>query len=89
MVCRDNSALGSGIRENTHLVLKVEDVYNYLEEPDIAILEILVNKINKGRRNDGKKENSYYVVNTDEPYAESIIDLIIREESTKQGMKGN
>lgn len=89
MVCGDNSALSSGIKENTHLVLKVEDVYNYLEEPDIAILEILVSKINKGRRNDGKKENSYYVVNTDEPYARSIIDLIIREESTKQEMKGN
>ena len=32
--------------------------------------------MNKGRYEEGKEENKYIVINTDEPYAEEVIDIL-------------
>lgn len=71
-------------KENTHIVIKREDVLKYLSEPEQIALEVILNRIIDGRRNDGKKPvNHYYVVNKDEPYADIISGVILGGEYRK------
>ncbi len=73
-------------KENTHVVVKMEDIFKYLEEPEQIALEKMLNKIIRGRVKDHKKPiNNYYVVNKDEPYAEVLHGIIIGGESVKEG----
>ena len=62
-------------------VIKNEDIQKYLTaEEKRQLVHILVN-ISSGRRADGKNpENTYYICNTDEPYADKVLDVIIRGE---------
>lgn len=70
----------------THIVLKREDVFKYLEEPEQVALDVMMGKIMRGREEDGKKRlNSYYVVNKDEPYAEVVHGVIMGGEAVKNG----
>lgn len=65
-------------KEHTHVVIKMEDVFQYLEEPEQAALDGMLYKISCGRKKDGKNPVSeYYVVNKDEPYAEAVHDIIL------------
>lgn len=65
---------------NKYIVLKITDIIEYLDEYDIRdLLNPLLDKINAGRVNHGKRENTYLVVNTDEPYALKIQDMILSE----------
>lgn len=70
---------------NTHIVIKREDALKYLTEVEYQALEQMLCAISKGRYNDGKNpNNSYYICNTDEPYAEVVHDIIMGGESVKQ-----
>lgn len=69
-------------KENTHVVIKREDILKYLEESEQIALEEMLNKIIRGRTKDNKKPiNNYYVVNKDEPYAEVVHGIIIGGEA--------
>ena len=73
--------------EYTHIVLKREDIFKYLEEPEQVALDVMMEKIMCGREEDGKKRlNSYYVVNKDEPYAEVVHGVIMGGEAVKEQM---
>ncbi len=73
-------------KENTHVVVKKEDIFKYLEEAEQIALKKMLNKIIRGRVKDHKKpSNNYYVVNKDEPYAEVVHGIIIGGESVKEG----
>lgn len=73
---------------DTHIVIKREDALKYLTEVEYQTLEILQNKISKGRAEDNKKpNNTYYVCNTDEPYAQDVKSAILRGESIKEVIK--
>ena len=68
-----------------HIVIKKEDIFKYLEEPEQIALDEMLNKIVHGRAKDLKSPvNHYYVCNTDEPYAEVVRGVIIGGEAVKQ-----
>ena len=63
------------------IVLKKNDAERYLTDEEFKVLRNLQKKILTGRMSDGKMQNNtYYVVNTDEPYAMQVRDLILRGE---------
>ena len=71
-------------KENTHIVIKREDVLKYLTEGEYQTLEEILNTIIRGRAKDHKKPiNNYYICNTDEPYAEVVHGIIIGGEAVK------
>lgn len=64
-------------KENTHIVIKREDAYKYLSEDEYQSLEMILDRIIVGRAKDNKNPiNSYYICNTDEPYADTVIGVI-------------
>ena len=68
----------AGIYEK-FIVLKKNDAERYLTDEEFKVLRNLQKKILTGRMSDGKMQNNtYYVVNTDEPYAIKVRDLILR-----------
>ncbi len=48
----------------------------YLNDSERRMLHTLLNKIREGRLAAMKKENSYVVINEDEPYADKVWELI-------------
>ena len=78
----------SKIKPITHTIMKNEDVVKYLTNTEIHILQELLDKISQGRLREGKKLNEYYSVNTDEPYAQEVLDLILTREYEKEQNKG-
>lgn len=61
------------------IVLKNADTERYLTDEELKTLRSLQKKILTGRMSDGKlPNNTYYVVNTDEPYAKQVGELILR-----------
>lgn len=61
------------------IVLKNADAEKYLTDEEFKALRKLQKKILTGRMSDGKMQNNtYYVVNTDEPYAKQVRELILR-----------
>ena len=52
------------------------DDENYLNIKEQTILRILLYAMLERRLDDGKSDNSYVVVNEDEPYAETVWGLI-------------
>jgi len=74
-------------KENKYLVLKLEDIEEGLWEPAKETFWNYINMINVQRRKKGKKDNSYIVVNEDEPYAQKVWDLILgKQESDPYGL---
>lgn len=70
------------MKTNTHIVIKKEDVLKYLTDDQIKYLNTILSTITDGRKKDGKKpDNSYYICNTDEPYANEVLDIILKAES--------
>ena len=59
-------------------VLKNEDILKYLSMEQISKFAIFVAQINLRREQDGKPQNEYLVINTDEPYADEVIDIMKR-----------
>lgn len=69
---------------NTHIVIKKEDVFKYLTDNQIKYLDAILDTIADGRKKDGKKPvNSYYICNTDEPYADKVLEVILEGEHVK------
>jgi hypothetical protein len=69
------------------LVLKHEDIHEYLSESGVRELYEMVDIINSHRCEDGKQQNKYWVCNQDEPYAEGVINLILSGEEVKRRME--
>lgn len=65
-------------RYDKYLVLKWEDIDNLLNPYSKETLVHLISVIQAHRDIQGKKENTYVVVNEDEPYAEKVWKLIER-----------
>ena len=59
-----------------YVVIKIEDINNFLKAEELVTLVILVDKILNNRKAIGKKDNEYLVINTDEPYAEKVVDIL-------------
>lgn len=73
---------------NKFTVIKNEDMEKYLSDSEKELLNNIILRIAIGRDRDRKvAENTYYVVNTDEPYAEEILQLILKGEDEKQNPK--
>lgn len=68
---------------NKYIVLKTDDVENYLDPSEQEALAMVCRVLNYCRNKDGKKENSYYVCNTDEPYADKVLQVILNGEDLK------
>ena len=71
------------IKEGTHFVIKKEDTMQYLNPLEKVALRGIISSIASGRLDNGKKLNEYLVVNTDEPYADEIREVIKRGELAK------
>jgi hypothetical protein len=63
--------------EERFIVLKKSDVEKYLDNRIKSLLRKIREQIYEGRRSDNKVENSYVVVNLDEPYAQYVINLVM------------
>jgi hypothetical protein len=73
------------LKENTHIVLKKDDVAKYLTKPEQETLGSFMDKIARGRACDGKQPvNYYYICNRDEPYAEAVYSAILEGEESRQ-----
>lgn len=71
-------------KENTHIIIKRQDALKYLTEVEYQTLEQILCTISQGRNKDGKNPiNTYYVCNTDEPYAEVVHGVIMGGEAVK------
>lgn len=70
---------------NTHTVIKNADIDRYLAKKDANDLKALIKRlrVSKACNSLSHKENSYYVVNTDEPYAEKVLQVILNGEKEK------
>jgi hypothetical protein len=72
-------------KENTHIVIKHDDVLTMLTSDEAVALGYILDKIENTRYEQGKKiQQSYYVVNRDEPYAQEVFDVIKRGELAKE-----
>jgi len=61
------------------IVIKKEDLKYINSIFKIAMLKNDLNDIQTGRAKDGKKtDNTYLVINTDEPYADEVIEILKR-----------
>ena len=63
------------IRENRYLVLKTNDIM-HLSLTDRNIFQAILDEIEAVRASQGKTENTYVVINADEPYADKVWQLI-------------
>ena len=71
------------IKENTHIVLKKEDLLLALSPEEMAVFYSFLARYNILREQRGKSVAKYYIVNQDEPYAEKVLDVIIQGEALK------
>lgn len=68
---------GGNFRKFT--VLKNDDTKKYLDHEDKLALARIIGKIQNGRIRDGKNpSNLYLVINTDEPYAPEVVEILKR-----------
>ena len=69
---------------NRFIVIKNSDADKYLTEAEKESLSDIMIAIINGRARDGKTpENTYLVCNTDEPYAEKVMRVILDGEDQK------
>ncbi|MED1904967.1 hypothetical protein [Cytobacillus firmus] len=59
-------------------VLKNDDINRYLDEKAKIELSASTAAIQQLRAIEGKKVNTYLVINTDEPYADEVIEIMKR-----------
>lgn len=71
-------------KKNMYIVIKQEDAKKYLSQEEIHALINIIGKISNERMEDNKHpDNTYYVCNTDEPYADAVHKVIIGGEALK------
>lgn len=74
-------------KKNMYIVIKQEDAKKYLSREEIHSLINIIDKISNGRMEDNKHpDNTYYVCNTDEPYADAVHKVIIGGEALKNNL---
>lgn len=61
-----------------YLVLKTDDINRYLDEKAKIELSASTVAIQQLRAIEGKKDHIYLVINTDEPYADEVIEIMKR-----------
>ena len=62
-----------------YTVIKNDDLDTYLDSNEQNSFYYLVeDRIEWTKKKEGKKENTYLVINTDEPYADEIIEIMKR-----------
>ena len=58
-------------------VIKNDDLETYLDDNDRNTFYYLVeDKISCTKQLEGKKDSTYLVINTDEPYADEVIEIL-------------
>jgi hypothetical protein len=68
------------VLEKKFTVIKDTDIKKYLDDEQLSAMEDVELTIGYGRKAEGKPvNNTYLVVNTDEPYAELVENLILGE----------
>jgi co-chaperonin GroES (HSP10) len=72
------------VKENTHIILKREDVEKYLTDEQKEQLQKMVIAIADGRMDDEKKLNSYIICNTDEKYFNDMYAILKAGEEAKE-----
>jgi hypothetical protein len=72
------------IKENTHIILKREDVEKYCTLDQQLRLGGIISAVLQGRNRDGKKLNSYIICNTDEPYYDDMYAVLCAGEEAKE-----
>lgn len=73
-------------KKNMYIIIKREDAQKYLSNDEIKKLVGMLEKISDGRMEDNKHQsNTYYVCNTDEPYADAVHNVILGGEALKNG----
>ena len=71
-------------KENTHVVLKVDDIQKAFDLETQHLLECLTSYISGYRRAKNKEAYpTYLVVNMDEPYAAKVLEVIKEGELSK------
>lgn len=64
-------------KQNTHIVIKRDDIKKYLSVRQLNNLQDVLNTIMNGREKDGKNRcNKYYICNVDESYSDKVLDII-------------
>lgn len=65
--------------DNKYLVEKWDDIKKFLTDDQLENLYDILKAINIGRESEGKnKNNSYLVVNIDEPYSKEIAEILYK-----------
>ncbi|WP_207145666.1 hypothetical protein [Brevibacillus brevis] len=64
--------------EMKYHVIKVEDVKRYLPVTSLSLFHESLSQISNAREEEGKRDNTYFVINTDEPYA-PIIEAVLKQ----------
>jgi len=70
--------------ETKFTVINNKHAIKYLTDGEQKKLNKILRSLTLRMENDGKKDNYYYVCNSDEPYAQQILDIILTEESKKE-----
>lgn len=70
--------------ERIHIVIKIDDLIKYVKAPvKLALLENDLEDIQAGRKSEGKDPiPDYLVINTDEPYAALVQNIILGKATT-------
>lgn len=71
----------------THIVIKIKDAEEFLNQRQLGDLFEIAAKIEQGRRSVGKRENSYIIVNEDEPYSGVVHNVVLLGERKKLASK--
>jgi len=73
------TALKCGAKQK-YIIIKIEDYFKYVNSVfKLAMLDNDLKDIEDGREKDGKTRfNEYLVINTDEPYAPEVIEILKR-----------
>lgn len=61
---------------NKFIVMKNDDVIKYLPDEALNKLHMIQDIIEFNRSLEGKSSNTYLVINTDEDYADQVIDIM-------------
>lgn len=62
--------------EQKYYVLKIADVALYLNPNQRSAIFLAINEISAARERDNKGQNTYLVLNTDEPYAGQVAKIM-------------
>ena len=66
------------------IVFKKEDTIKYFSWSESVQLATLIKKLQQRRQKDGKSNNKYIVCNQDEPYAETVWQIILKGEAANE-----